>query len=167
VGSISDPGAPGAAPGLDGPPAVEVRWTEGYDADAALRRLAREVTGRDPGPLLHRCPTCGSLEHGVPGFEDRSWSVSLARAPGLTVVALSGGSRVGVDVEADGPRAEEWVRTEAVAKVRGTGIVVEHDLAAPDLWIELLGLPAGYVGAVAGLSPRREVRAGPLRRARP
>lgn len=141
-----------------------MRWDSGYDGAAMLRELAVEITGHDPGPLQHQCPTCGSIEHGVPRL-GADLAVSIARADGLTVVALGNPGGLGVDVAQAGPSASEWVRTEAVAKAHGTGIVISHDLDAPGLWVEPLELPEGYVGAVAGLSRRTEVRAVPLRRA--
>jgi hypothetical protein len=144
---------------------VEVRWYDGYDAAGALRELVVAGGRADPGPLHHRCPACGSVEHGVPAFDvDGVW-VSVGRADGLTVVALSTHGPVGVDVEPSGAGAAAWVRTEAVAKAHGTGITLEHDHDLPGLWIEDLRLPPGYAGAVAGLSRRPGVRAAPRRTA--
>jgi hypothetical protein len=148
---------------------VEVRWASGYDAATLLRELAVEVTGADPGPLHHLCPTCGAVSHGRPGF-DADVEVSVARADGLVLVALSVAGPVGVDVTAgSGAGARHWVRTEAVAKARGTGLVVEHDLGAPDLWISDLDLAGPFTAAVAGvgdeLSAPPEVRVAPRRTA--
>ena len=141
---------------------VEVAWHTSYDATVLLRGLAAAVTGADPGPLHHHCPTCGSVEHGAPGYDDPSLSVSIARAPGLTLVALTTGPRIGVDVEQAGPDRQQWTRHEAQAKAHGTGIVADH---GPADWVLDLDLPDGYVGAVAGFSPQPEVRAAPTRTA--
>jgi len=129
---------------------VEVAWDHGYDASALLRELVVRRTGSNPGPLHHLCPTCGDLTHGQPSY-DAPVAVSIARAGDLVVVALSLGGPVGVDVTPNGPGARAWARTEALAKARGTGIVLDHDPTAEDVWIQDVALPAGYTGAVAGV----------------
>ena len=149
---------------------VEIHWSPAYDAEALLREIGLEVVGADPGPLHHRCPACGSITHGQPYFDTEIW-VSLARAEGLTVVALSTVGPVGVDVAVGtSEEVDRWVRVEAVAKARGTGLVVEHAPDAVDLWISMLVLPSPYRGAVAGIRPYLsavpEVRAAPRRTTR-
>ena len=76
--------------------------------DAATRLLAHEVgrfTGRAPDEtrIVRSCPRCGSADHGTPAVVtsdglDAPW-VSLSRAGGIVVVAVSGAGPVGVDVE--------------------------------------------------------------------
>jgi hypothetical protein len=148
-------------------PVIDVVWDHSYDAASMLRELAVRHHGLDPGPLHHLCPACGSVTHGQPSF-DAPVAVSIARAGGLTVVALGPAGSLGVDVAVAAPDVSSWTRTEAVAKAHGTGIVVEHDLDADGTWIADLELPAGFVGAVAvvGLSRPPEVRAAPARTAR-
>ena len=145
---------------------LDVRWTTSWEAGPALRDLVVERTGREPGPLYHRCPGCGSVEHGVPSFDLPGVWVSVARADGLTLVALGTSGPIGVDVERDHDGAPEWVRKEAVAKAHGTGIVVEHDQVAAGLWVVGLEVPRGYVAAAAGFSPRPVVRATARRTAK-
>jgi hypothetical protein len=146
---------------------VLVAWDEVGDADWLVRLVAAELTGRDPGPVHHACHRCGSVEHGAP-YVDAEVAVSIAHTTGLSVVAVSLAGPVGVDVERAAER--DWVRAEAVGKAYQTGILIEHPMDAPGLWIEDLELPntVGAVGAVAVLSAERpEVRAAPRRAARP
>jgi hypothetical protein len=147
--------------------AVVVAWDEVAVAEPLLRAVVEELTGRDPGPTHHRCPRCGSVEHGAP-YVDAPVEVSAAHATGLTVVAVSLAGPVGIDVEWAADR--DWVRAEAVGKAHRSGIVVAPTLDSPDLWVADLDLDVGPAGAavaaVAGLSPRRpEVRAARRRAA--
>lgn len=137
---------------------VLAAWAPVAVADRLVRDLVSVLTGTDPGPVHHCCPRCGSVEHGRP-YVDAGVDISVAHAPGLTVVAVSRGGRVGVDVEAGDQRS--WVRTEAVAKAHGTGIVVEH--SADSALIEEVQVPEGFVAAVALLNP--EGTAAPASRA--
>ncbi len=99
--------------------------------------------------IAHACPRCGSDEHGrpilLPTAALRSPAhVSLARAGDLSVVALTDAGPVGIDLEPDGAadfpgfddvarHADErgtdatvsWVRTEALLKAHGLGLVVD------------------------------------------
>ncbi|MFL6061718.1 MAG: hypothetical protein ACJ72E_10825 [Marmoricola sp.] len=134
---------------------IEVRWSHGYDAEAVLRDLVTGLTGADPGPVHHRCPSCGSVQHGRP-YLDAAVAISISRAGGLTVVAVAD-QPVGVDVVVGTDTA--WARTESLAKAHGTGIVTEHDHGATGTWVCDLALPPGFAGAVATLSGAREVRA--------
>ncbi|HSS67521.1 MAG TPA: hypothetical protein VLK34_03145 [Nocardioidaceae bacterium] len=152
---------------------VLVAWDDVGGADGLVRLLVAELTGRDPGPVHHVCPRCGSVEHGAP-YVDAEVAVSIAHATGLSAVAVSAAGPVGIDIERDierdGESMRDWVRAEAVGKAHQTGIVVEHPMDAPGLWIEDLELPntGGAIGAVAVLSGERpEVRAAPRRAARP
>ena len=130
---------------LDGQ--VVVAWAEVAVAEPLVRALAIGVTGKDPGPLHHLCPTCGSVEHGRPSV-DAPLAVSVAHATGLTVVAVSLAGPVGVDVERDADSS--WVRREAVGKALGTGLLIE-ELPEPS-WSADLAIP-GHVAAVALVSP--------------
>ena len=66
---------------------VLVAWDEVGDADWLVRLLAAELTGRDPGPVHHVCPRCGSVEHGAP-YVDAEVAVSIAHVTGLSAVAV-------------------------------------------------------------------------------
>lgn len=128
---------------------VLVAWTDRYDAVVLATELATELLGTHPGPLHHRCPTCGSIEHGQPSF-DAAVAVSIARAGGRTLVAVSTAGQVGVDVEADDVATETWVRTEAEAKAHGVGITVP--LPADDVPVQFHRVPVpGHVAVVAVL----------------
>lgn len=149
-----------------GQPVVDLVWDQGYDASALLRELVLLRTGTDPGPLHHRCASCGSITHGQPYYDGFGW-VSIARAGGLVVVAFSADAPIGVDVAVTDETAPGWTRYEALAKARGTGIVTEHDPSAPDVWIEDVPVPPGFTAALAVLSLNQPpaVRAAPRRRA--
>ena len=125
---------------LDG--RVLVACAEGPVAEPLIRRLAQEMTGRDPGPLHHSCPFCGSIEHGRP-YVDAPVQVSVAHARRITCVAVSVAGPVGVDVESDA--ALEWVRAEAVGKALGVGIV--GDACDVPVWESQVAVP-GHMGVV-------------------
>lgn len=146
---------------------VDVVWDHGYDAETILREVVTRRTGTDPGPLHHYCPTCGAISHGRPSY-DAPVAVSVSRAGDLVVVACTGGSPVGIDVSPHDADARSWTRLEAVAKARGTGIVVPHDPDDPEVWLQDLDLAPGFTGtlAVLGLSRPPEVRVARRRRAR-
>lgn len=134
---------------------ITVVWGFG-DEPTLARRLVGEVyapiaRGGDDVRLSHLCPSCGSVEHGVPllsGDDPEAPFVSISHAGRLTVVAVSPHGPVGVDVEAAGAAdfagfdrvalhpAEEpaqdptmlWVRKESVLKATGHGLRVEPSL---------------------------------------
>jgi 4'-phosphopantetheinyl transferase len=126
------------------------------DAGAADRLLADEVAdvlGCSPDEVRveRHCPRCGATEHGRPiVLTDAVGSpphVSLARAPGIVVVAVSTDHSVGVDIERidqtwptgtadlllhEDERAHDaaalttlWVRKESLLKANGDGLRVE------------------------------------------
>ena len=111
-------------------------WSATAVAEPLVRPLVIRLVGVDPGPLHHHCPFCGSAEHGRP-YVDAPVDVSVAHAPGLTLVAVSSAGRVGVDLDADGDDA--WVLREAVGKAQGTGIITD---GMPDpRWHAVLDVP--------------------------
>ena len=99
--------------------------------------LVRGLTGALPG---RRCPACGAETHGRPVLP--GWEVSVAHAPGIDIVAVARGVRVGVDVEqvgsardairtmlvhpdetvADADLTRWWVRKAAALKASGEGL---------------------------------------------
>ena len=119
---------------------------------AAARLLALEVarisgTPADEVRVVHSCPRCGSSEHGTPVVvapREPALSVSLSRAPGAVVVAVSTVGPVGVDLELPDAarfagfervalherehaptveaRATTWVRKESLLKATGQGL---------------------------------------------
>lgn len=102
---------------------IALAWTSSPVAEPTARRAAEHLTGCHPGPLLHHCPRCGSVEHGVPSFE--ASAISIARTAGVTVVVASTSGPVGIDVEAaGGPEGVDpaWMAREAVGKAYGVGI---------------------------------------------
>ena len=129
---------------LDGQVAVD--WADVAVAEPLVRSLVEDLTGRDPGPLHHLCPTCASVEHGRP-YVEAPVSVSVAHATGLTVVAASLAGSVGVDVERSAELS--WVRREAVGKALGTGLLGGE--AEQPAWSADLQIP-GHVAAIAVVS---------------
>jgi len=156
------------APDAGRPPVVEqdargtgARVQVAY-GDAPAAELLRAEAARFHGVpeaavlLAHDCPRCGGTDHGRPSLLAtaglrRPAHVSLARAAGLSVVALSTAGPVGVDVEPDGAAAfpgfhgvaahpdearedptRIWVRKEALLKAHGTGLAVDPRDVAVD-----------------------------------
>jgi 4'-phosphopantetheinyl transferase len=126
---------------------VVVRWSNRVDATDLLLAEAREILGR-AAFVEHRCVQCGSEDHGRPYLVgEPQLCVSLARADGLSIVALTEVGPVGVDLERDDAggfdgfaqaalhpdeRARTpqeatrvWVRKEAVLKATGRGLAVD------------------------------------------
>jgi 4'-phosphopantetheinyl transferase len=157
----------------------DVRWhPSAYDADEALRIQVAAVVGGTPDELRtgRLCPTCGSDGHGRPWVAGRRLGhhevgVSLARAGGHLVTAVSRVVAVGVDVESiaevaarwddlDVPtvadpgrdpvaRATAWCRTEALAKLAGTGLGAPSHAAPADHRVTDLPAPPGFAAALA------------------
>lgn len=149
------------------------------DADEHLRRQVSRLLGASPDDAQVRvgrlCPECGSGAHGRPWarYADREVHVSLSRAGGHLVTAVSVSGPVGVDIEvvadvatrwpgemvlapgeADGTgleRARTWVAKEAVLKRRGSGLAVPmRDVRlADETGVSWLEAPPGLVGALA------------------
>lgn len=140
---------------------------------AVLRVLGEEILSAETGAtrIVRVCPRCGSDRHGRPTAVGSSATVSIAYAAGLVAVAWSWTGPAGIDVEADGPRVDEfgdrlfWTRTEALLKATGEGLRRDpRDL--PVLPTRTLDLPAEYVGTVAGGSVSWRV-AGPAAASHP
>ncbi|MGZ5404009.1 MAG: 4'-phosphopantetheinyl transferase family protein [Nocardioides sp.] len=133
---------------------VTVAWAFGTEPELAGRLIRETIGPGDPTShdlrLGHRCPSCGSDEHGRPlltvgSGNARGPFISISRARRLTVVAISRLGPVGVDVEVDGaadfagfdrvarhPGEQStdghtvlWVRKESVLKATGHGLRVE------------------------------------------
>lgn len=133
-----------------------VAWARCDDAHVA-ERLLRDLAVRRYGSTaagvetVRICPRCASSSHGRPVLRGLSGperpGVSVARAPGVTMVALAASVAVGVDVESTdafatrevrdvllhpleraethGEVARAWVRKEAVLKACGVGLQVD------------------------------------------
>ena len=136
------------------------------------------------------CGRCGSSAHGRPWatYDGRDVPVSLARSGPHLVTAVSTGGAIGVDVESvaevaarwqpgmvlapgesasDGlEQARVWARKEAVLKAYGVGLDRPMSSLSLDAesWADV-DAPAGYVAAVAVITPRPEAAAGPSGRA--
>jgi 4'-phosphopantetheinyl transferase len=163
---------------------VRVVWQLVEDDPGAADRLlvdeVADVMGCSPDELrvTRFCPRCGSAEHGRPGVVSSATAptphVSVARASGVVVVAVSTDAPVGVDVEKSDlswppgstevllhplERAEgsaslttHWVRKESLLKASGEGLRVEPSflrLTDPGEAPRLLEWPEGPEGAVA------------------
>ena len=129
------------------PGRVRVGWRSATGpgaADALLTDLVVRHRGGIAPRIGRRCDRCGSVGHGVPVVEDDALHLSLSRAPGLVVAAVSTAGPIGVDVEQAGsarfPGFEDvavhpdevsgdptliWVRKEAALKATGWGLEVD------------------------------------------
>jgi hypothetical protein len=118
---------------------VLVGWTGRRDVHDLAANLAAQLLGHHPGPLHHTCPGCGSIKHGRPSF-DAPVHVSVAHTAALSLVAVSRAGRVGVDLELHGVD-RTWVRSEALAKAHGVGLVrpVPRDVPAYEVELEVPG----------------------------
>jgi len=155
---------------------VEVH-PRGADDHAMLAALAARLLGR-PAVVEHRCPTCGSADHGRPLVEGAF--VSLSRAGELVAVAVSLDGPVGIDIEtvagvaasgfddvafsadeagdiraSDSPdllRTRLWTAKEAILKARGTGLRADPRLVdTHDADLDWFEPEPGYVVTVARL----------------
>lgn len=116
-----------------------------------LRRRAEAILRQETGAdvVARLCNRCGSSTHGRPQVHGGA-HVSLSYAGDLVAVAWSRSGPVGIDLELGD--ALDWTRFEALVKATGEGIVARPGnlSALPDLPVQALRLPDGYVGAVAG-----------------
>lgn len=148
--------------------AVRLAWGTTKATDLLAGLLGESVTVR------HACPVCGSDRHGRPTAlvqDGGPAAVSVAHAGAVTLVALTDGGRVGVDLEPldalappgvrghDDPRdlgdLELWVLKEAFLKASGDGLRRDPSTVGPDepgaVWgrVEI----DGYVAAWCVLQP--------------
>jgi 4'-phosphopantetheinyl transferase len=150
--------------------AVRLAWgtTEATDLLAGLLG--------EPVAVRHACPACGSDRHGRPTAvvqDGRTTAVSIAHAGAMTLVALAGQGRVGVDLEPldsvappgvrgdadplDLSDLELWVLKEAFLKASGDGLRRDPSTVGLDepgaVWgrVEI----DGYVAAWCVLQPTR------------
>jgi 4'-phosphopantetheinyl transferase len=150
------------------PPLLRVGWRPATEPSAADRLLADLVTWHvgTALPIGRRCVRCGSTSHGQPFVEADVVHLSLSRAPGLALAAVSTAGPVGVDVEPAGrarfpgfedvavhPQegcrepTETWVHKEALLKATGWGLAIDPRQVWIDddrrvvSWDELLPAP--------------------------
>ena len=129
-----------------GRPLLRVGWRQATEP-AAAGQLLDDLVVRHVGarlPIGRRCARCGGGGHGQPYVDGDPVHLSLSRAPGLVVAAVSTAGPVGVDAEPAGsarfPGFEEvaahpqedgrdptvtWVRKEALLKATGWGLAID------------------------------------------
>jgi 4'-phosphopantetheinyl transferase len=158
-----------------------ISWTTAVAAKDDLARLAASFAGVDHGEVrvVRACRSCGSDQHGKPYVVglDPPVHVSLSRAGGLAILAVTDAGPVGIDVEAldtvtGSIDVATWVRKESVVKATGHGLMIDPDLidvtphgAAPALltwpveeplaspaWMFDVPCPEGHVAAATVLS---------------
>ena len=136
----------------DGPQPLWVTWASdgAWEGRDLLLAEARRVSSRPATDLrlTSSCPECGSSRHGRPLLLSSTGAdvphVSLSRAAGIVVVALTPAGPVGVDVQRRGDagfdgfdevalhaaervsdpveRTVTWVRKESLLKAAGRGL---------------------------------------------
>jgi 4'-phosphopantetheinyl transferase len=133
---------------------IRVGWRPeagGSAADELLADLVHRHLGGARPRIGRCCGRCGSRQHGQRTVDRDDVHVSLTRAPGLVVAAVSTSGPVGVDAEPSGrarfPGFEDvvahphehlddptrtWVRKEAALKATGWGL----DLDPRGVWID-------------------------------
>lgn len=143
-----------------------VTWLPAAEAnDRALERLAATFAGVDDVRVVRACRSCGSDRHGKPQVVGAPVHVSLSRAAGLAVVAVTDAGPVGVDVEPTASTTREvdvatWVRKESIVKATGHGLMVDPDsidvtAPGPPVWMFDLVCPEGFVAVATVLSDVR------------
>jgi hypothetical protein len=100
--------------------------------------------------VVRVCPRCGSAAHGRPVALGSAAHVAISYAGDLVAVAWSYDGPVGIDLEPAGPGRQEWTRVEALLKATGDALHDWPDVTLPDLPTQVLDLPPGLVGTVAG-----------------
>ena len=150
--------------------AVRLAWGTTNATDLLAGLLGEPVIVR------HACPACGSDRHGRPTAllgDGRPTAVSVAHAAAMTLVAVTGEGRVGVDLEPldalappgvrrhDDPHdlddLELWVRKEAFLKASSDGLRRDPATVGMDEPGAVLGRVEidGYVAAWCVLQPTR------------
>lgn len=151
-------------------------WLPADDADdRTLERLAASFAGVDEVRVVRACRSCGSDRHGKPQVVGAPAHVSLSRAGGLAVVAVTDAGPVGVDLELTASTTRElpdvaaWVRAESIVKATGHGLMVDPDtieVSTPGSAMFRFDLecPEGFVAVatvLSGVRPRLVSQAAP------
>jgi 4'-phosphopantetheinyl transferase len=154
----------------------------------ALRLILADYLECEPAAVAvdRTCEHCGHPTHGRPRPAAGGWAVSTAASGDVALVAVGRGMRLGIDIEdpdavaaavghspppglltdrerALGALGRVWVRKEALAKARGTGLVADaaelDTTEVPEGWT-VADLPdlGGLQAALAADVPLTAVR---------
>ena len=135
---------------------LAVAWPS---SDDEIVRIVADFAGitADAVRIVRACRSCGSDRHGKPQVVAPTTTiplhVSVSRATGLIVVAVTDVGPVGVDLEATKDEdLSAWVRTESLVKATGHGLTIDPADLDDDRWTASIATPDGYVGAVTILT---------------
>ncbi|MDQ2630079.1 MAG: hypothetical protein M3Y75_03750 [Actinomycetota bacterium] len=139
------------APSRPDPPVGELHVWRLANSPGALRQVLAVYLDRPPEQIRLE-----EGEQGKPRLEDPRVGLrfNLGHSGEIALVAVSGESEVGVDVERVRPKREEsfyrdWARHEAHVKCLGIGLLRARPLPPDPVAVRTIDVGSGYAAAVA------------------